>query len=699
MEREVKLAAAPGYSFPTDLLYEDLTCLHNQLKELTTAEKLRIRAGYWDTPSLAVAQAGYSLRSRFMNDELVLTLKGPAPEAQLPEAVAEELSNRAVVTSSFSGLWLRQEYEAVLSTGSAGELVPPTEAELALLALPARLERWLNQLLPDLALHGQADFTRLVRLAAYEDLQVELALDKGQLLGLWGAEQIDELELELKNGPADKLNRLAADLLRTHPEWRPGTKSKAGRIAELNSSDVLIIGGGAAGLMAAQELLQDTAVSRIVLLEKTPCIAHKLLATGNGRANLSNRDLSLCHYHQVEPLPDWLETVLTPDHLHRPFEIFDRLGLALRAEDGRLYPYSMKSQTVSRLLQESLLNSRIKVVTGERVQGLLPYRGNADSHGWLVNGSQATYLARQVIWASGGQSGAGSYPDTAAYTSLTALGHHLTPLWPGLTPLCSPDVPEYMAGERVRGTLTLSACQSASPLRQSEGEVLFTAYGLSGICTMDLSFYCGKLLQEQRQPLLRLNVCPEYTEAQLYDHICQRRQRLPQAAAETALWGLLSEKLAVLVLSQALPELAQKLSPAANSPKLTHKSRRIKAKKTRRPELISRCGLTLQDLSRRQIQQIARQAFSLTFSISGDRGFEQSQITCGGIPSTEVKPQTLESVLAPHCYITGELLDISGDTGGYNLQMAFSTGCLAAAAARAALRARANEDKHEHDQT
>ncbi|MDD2214380.1 MAG: NAD(P)/FAD-dependent oxidoreductase, partial [Oscillospiraceae bacterium] len=464
MERELKLCAAPGYSFPSNLLDLDLTLLNAQLEALTAAQTIRIHACYWDTPTQALAQAGYSLRSRLMNDELVLTLKGPAPSLS-PEGGPEAMGtlNQADPAASQPGLWLRQEYETTLASNAVTGPVAPTAAELDLLALPAELQLWLDQLAPDLSLHGQASFTRITRLAAYADLRVELALDKGQLSGSWGSDHIDELEIELKQGPPARLNQLATKLLQAHPEWRPGTKSKAGRIAALNGCEVLIIGGGAAGLLAAQELLQDATVSRIILLEKGRNIGSKLLATGNGRANLSNRDLSLSHFHQAEPAPAWLATVLTPANLQRPFDLFDRLGLVLRTEAGRLYPYSLKAQTVCSLLQESLANSRIKVVTGERVQEIRPYRGDAAKYGWLVNGQQATYLSRQVIWASGGQSGAGSYPDRAAYHCLTALGHHLTPLWPGLTPLISPDVPEYMAREPVRGTLTLSQEPPARP--------------------------------------------------------------------------------------------------------------------------------------------------------------------------------------------------------------------------------------------
>ena len=399
--------------------------------------------------------------------------------------------------------------------------------------------------------------------------------------------------------------------------------------------EVLVIGGGAAGLAAA---IAASEKARVTVLEKEDRPAKKLLATGNGRCNLMNTGAP-AYYHGE----DLALAVLGDDGPARLRAFFARCGLNVASapeEDGRVYPATGQASSVVDTLRFACARKGVRIVTSSPAGEILRRGG-----GFLVRAGGEEYRADRVIAACG--STAGVRDRTGAYALLTSLGHRMVPLLPALCPLeCDMRGLGALKGLRVPAVLTLSA--DGVPLAQAGGEVLFGEKGLSGIAAMQLS--CDAFSRLSSRVTVSLDFSPLMDIAPRdHFHIAAggTRFRTPGDAE-----ALLRSRAAVLPREHLLTGL------------------------------LPRVLADVTDRGNPKEDELARRLTAFVIPVTGVRA-SGAQVMRGGIDAGQFDPATLESRLVPGLYCAGEMLDVDGDCGGFNLMFAFLSGIAAGSAAAA----------------
>ena len=393
--------------------------------------------------------------------------------------------------------------------------------------------------------------------------------------------------------------------------------------------NVCVIGGGAAGMLAALTAAENG--HRVLLLERQSRVGRKLLATGNGRCNLSNYHVSPAHYHGGAGFCDF---ALSQFDVGETLQYFASLGLLTVSEaSGRIYPMSNMAGSVLDVLRYALERPEIDLQTGQTVTAVRKM-----PEGFSVKTETDTFSARRLILAAGGAAGSKVGGGMDGYRLAKSLGHHRTALYPSLVQLkTDPTYPRALKG--VKAQCGISICRGSQVLARNSGEVLFTEYGVSGPAIFDLS---RSVSAGGSDLTCLLNFFPDWEEAEVLHWLSQRQAAMAAHEASTLLTGSCHTRLGQMICKSA----------GFTNQRAT--------------------GLTRDDLRR-----IARQATHFALPITGTCGFDQAQVTAGGLDTSEFDPRTLQSRLVPGLYACGELLDIDGDCGGYNLQWAWSSGRLA----------------------
>ena len=401
---------------------------------------------------------------------------------------------------------------------------------------------------------------------------------------------------------------------------------------------ILILGGGAAGLAAALAAAQ-TAEGRahITVLDKNTKVGKKLLATGNGRCNLDNRDITPERYFTSSPKA--LRRLLSAVDEAAPLAWFESLGLYPRTDEaGRVYPYSNQAADVLALLEHHLSKLGVEVRTGCTVQNLSQSRG-----GYAVQieteAGRETLRADAVICAMGGDAGPQFGTDGFGTRFAAQCGGRTEPLYPCLTALQCAKPNKTLAGIRAKAAASL--LDGSRVLATETGEVQFTDYGLSGICIMQLS---GLLApgRSPKAPAVELDLFPALDEAEL---TALFRSHAAQTAGDSpaGFWlGLLNRKLGCAVWSAA--GLRDGDAPAV--------------------------------LTAGQWQKLAHTAKHWRFEGLTPCGWKQAQVTGGGLSLREVDAH-FQFQGCPGLYFVGETLDCAGSCGGFNLHWAFGSGIAA----------------------
>lgn len=393
--------------------------------------------------------------------------------------------------------------------------------------------------------------------------------------------------------------------------------------------NVCVIGGGAAGMLAALTAAENG--QRVLLLERQSRVGRKLLATGNGRCNLSNYHVSPAHYHGGAGFCDF---ALSQFDVGKTLQYFASLGLLTVSEaSGRIYPMSNMAGSVLDVLRYALERPEIDLQTGQTVTAVRKI-----PEGFSVKTETDTFFARCLILAAGGAAGSKVGGGMDGYRLAKSLGHHRTALYPSLVQLkTDPTYPRALKG--VKAQCGISICRGSQVLARNSGEVLFTEYGVSGPAIFDLS---RSVSAGGSNLTCLLNFFPDWEEAEVLHWLSQRQAAMAAHEASALLTGSCHTRLGQMICKSA--------------------------------------GFTNQraaGLTRDDLRRIARQATHFALPITGTCGFDQAQVTAGGLDTSEFDPRTLQSRLVPGLYACGELLDIDGDCGGYNLQWAWSSGRLA----------------------
>lgn len=419
---------------------------------------------------------------------------------------------------------------------------------------------------------------------------------------------------------------------------------------------IAVVGGGASGLFAAlcaawerNRMTKKTETSGIVVLEKNDRVGKKLLTTGNGRCNLTNLEAAFASYWGMEK--DFAQEVISRCPPQKVMEMFHKLGVDCRVEgEGRVYPASGQASSVLDMLRARLELEGVEQRCGATVTSLQREKG-----GYLLTDAKGERLyASRVILAAGGRAAPSTGSSGEGYFLAKQLGHGVTPVFPALVQLkTDPRLVKALKGMKCSAAAVLAA--DGVPIRKTEGEVLFTEYGLSGICIFQLSraagefFATGRLSGLSRRSIsVWLDLLPDLPEEKTGEWLQERRNNLRGLAMEMFFCGMLNKKIGQEILKSAVEETFQ---------------RRVDS------------------LTNRELQVLADRIRHWEFPVVGTMSWQQAQVTAGGLCTDGFNSATMESKYAPGFYACGEVLDVDGDCGGYNLQWAWSSGFAAGTSA------------------
>jgi hypothetical protein len=407
----------------------------------------------------------------------------------------------------------------------------------------------------------------------------------------------------------------------------------------------IVIGGGAAGLMAAGMAAQSTGKSsEVILLEKMSQTGRKIGISGKGRCNLTNNAALDDFLSRFGKNGRFLRQCFQQFFNQELIDFFESKNLPLVIErGGRVFPQSNRALDVVKVLNNWLQTKRVEVKKNASASAILVNQGRVS--GVVVNGTKLS--CENVILATGGK----SYPRTGStgdgYKLAESLGHTIVPLRPALVPLVSRDKKVHrMAGLELRN-VAVRLYLDGKRKGQEFGELAFTGFGLTGPVILTLSSVIVDALENGQQATLSLDLKPALDDKKLDNRLIRDFSSRCGEPIESILRGLLPGQMVPICLESC--DLPVDID-TANFPAKMRK---------------------------RLVQWLK----DFRIDISGYRSYDEAIITAGGVSLKEIDPKTMESKLVKGLYVTGELLDIQADTGGYNLQAAFSTGWVAGSSA------------------
>ncbi len=399
--------------------------------------------------------------------------------------------------------------------------------------------------------------------------------------------------------------------------------------------DIAVIGGGAAGLTAAICAAQKNRKINIVVLESLSRVGKKLITTGNGRCNITNKNTSIADYHSEEL--DALDTVFGKYFLKDTVDFFSNIGIEITFEnDGRAYPYSYQASSVVDALRFACEENKIEIKTDTKVIDF-----SFDNSVYSLSTENEKIMAKSIIVATGLFSGGNSVgSDGSFYNLLKKKGFKTVKTTPSIVQIKTDTaVTKQLKGIKLEAAATL--LNGVKAVRTEKGEVLFTDYGLSGPPILQISREVSRNIGEFT---ISLDLMYNFTEEQITDLLYRRRENLKQRSAENFLTGLLNKRVGQTVVKLCGINLSNEISSISDT----------------------------------EIEKIAKKIKNFEFSVVGTTGFNNSQVTAGGIAISEFDKNTLQSKRYKGMFAAGEILDVDGDCGGYNLQWAWSSAMLAA---------------------
>ena len=396
---------------------------------------------------------------------------------------------------------------------------------------------------------------------------------------------------------------------------------------------VAVIGGGAAGMMAAITAAREGV--KVTILEHKDRIGKKILSTGNGRCNFTNTYQTPACYRSDNR--DFAWNIIQKFNVEKTISFFKELGIYPKDRNGYLYPYSDQAAAILEVLQIEIAKLDICVMTEINVLDIQPVK-----RGIRVTTDKKTITVDSVILACGSKAAPVTGSDGSGYQLAKLLGHRIVPVLPALVQLrCAEKFYKSISGVRVQGTVEIYADDIS--LASDTGEIQLTNYGISGIPVFQVSRYAAKAIYQKQSVTAVLNFMPDMNKDEFLSFLQERITLCPHKTLDEFFTGIFPKKLC---------ELWIRLS--------------------RLPK-----EMRVSDLSGEQLEKLVLLIQHLRTHSTETNAFEQAQICCGGVDTTEINPDTLESNYVPGIYFAGELLDVDGICGGYNLQWAWSSGFVA----------------------
>lgn len=395
---------------------------------------------------------------------------------------------------------------------------------------------------------------------------------------------------------------------------------------------IAVIGGGAAGIVAA---IYASKKSDVILIEKNEQCAKKILVTGNGKCNYWNSDQSISHYHSKNI--DLVENINTEENQREILNFFERIGIVPYIKNGYYYPYSGTATSIKSALLLELKRSNVEIKNNYSVRDI-----KKENNKFIISDGKEKIVVDKVILATGSLAYYKDDTANAGYDIAKKFGHNIIKLLPSLVQLKGEEkyFKDWMG---IRCNSEVSLYQEKSLIRKEEGEILLTDYGISGICVFNISGYASKLLDEKKKVSVKINFVPWFKENNFIDWLEERNKSVKNRKIDEFLEGFLNYKLVHVILK------------VSNIDK----------------------NRSWNDLSQKEKNVLKDNIQSFTLDITGTNSFDKAQVCSGGISTLEINKNTMESLKVEGLYFAGEIIDVDGDCGGYNLGFAWLSGMIA----------------------
>lgn len=399
-------------------------------------------------------------------------------------------------------------------------------------------------------------------------------------------------------------------------------------------TDVIIIGGGAAGLCAAVYLKQKAPKMSVRILEALPRVGKKLITTGNGRCNISNKNISLDHYHGEDK--EFCCCALEKYNLSVCEDFFENIGIPFIYEGDKAYPASLQAGSVVDCLRFAAEDLGVIIHTDTKVTNI-----NSFGKEYKIIADKVNFITKNIIIATGGLAGGEKFGcDGGMMQILQKAGFENVKTTPSIVQIKTVnDITKQLKGIKVDAAITLKT--KSDVLRQDFGEVLFTDYGLSGPPIMQIS---RAVSRKSEDTFISLDLMPDTDFDSLCKKIENRISVMPNRSLEEFFTGMFNKRVGQVILKLAGFKLTQKAA----------------------------------EISSFGIKKIVHIIKGMEFAVTGTTGFANAQVTAGGLKTKQFNPKTMESLDCKNLYCVGEILDIDGDCGGFNLQWAWSSAMAAA---------------------
>jgi len=398
----------------------------------------------------------------------------------------------------------------------------------------------------------------------------------------------------------------------------------------MSQTEVYVIGGGASGLVAAIVAKRNGA--QVTILERNHRIGKKILATGNGRCNYTNVLANPTDYNN----PDFVQQALTYFPPARAITFFEQLGIVPKVEnEGKAYPLSEQASSIVDVLLYEINRLNIKVIANAFVKNI--NYSNQKFNIYLEN--RQHFIADKVIVATGGRAMPKSGSDGNGYDLARALGHTVTNTFPSIVKL-KLDSPYLRHLEGIKMPTQVDLMVEDKVIQSEYNDIIFGNYGISGPAILDISRKALDIWHSGKSPEVRLQLITTLSR----QDIVERFQTAEYKPIDASLVGLIHKRYISAIIKEAGIEKQNTL---------------------------------VKDLSKTELNRLIDLLFDWRFKITGSKSFHDAQATAGGVSLKEIDSATMESTIVPNLYFCGEVMDIDGRCGGFNLQWAWSSGFIA----------------------
>ncbi|MDY5881833.1 MAG: NAD(P)/FAD-dependent oxidoreductase [Roseburia sp.] len=398
--------------------------------------------------------------------------------------------------------------------------------------------------------------------------------------------------------------------------------------------DVLIIGGGASGLVAAISAARCGA--KTVILEHMDRVGKKILATGNGKCNYTNSKQGITKYRGDDPA--FVLPVFEQFGFEETVTFFENLGISPKIKNGYYYPASEQAASVLDVLRMELSYQKVAIETDCTITSI-----SKKKDGFEVSTNLGCFCAKKILFSTGLKASPKSGSDGSAIPYIEKLGHHFADIVPALVQLQGKQ-PFFKALAGIRAEIQANLYINGAFSTSESGELQLTDFGVSGIPIFQLSRFASKALKQKKEVYILLDFQPSLGKKALKQLLSERMHLFGKnKTAEESLIGLFHKKL--------IPVLLKESQIALHVP--------------------------AKDVTESQLDVLSNTIKKLRVDVIGTKSFEQAQVCAGGVKTAEIDAKTLESKVVPGVYFAGEVIDIDGTCGGYNLQWAWSSGYVA----------------------